>query len=77
MSSLSCRDLRRWEDEAFRVAYRVTGEHDVAEDVRQTVFLRLMKSPRAVRHAERLAAWLRRSVVNEAINAVRRRKRRR
>jgi RNA polymerase sigma-70 factor (ECF subfamily) len=45
--------------------------------VRQTVLLRLARSPHSIRNPERIAAWLRRAVVREAIASVRKRTRRR
>jgi RNA polymerase sigma factor (sigma-70 family) len=68
--------VRRWEGFLLRVAARVTGDVNEAEEVRQTVFLRLVESPGIVRQPDRFAAWLRRAAVNEAIGAVRRRNRR-
>ncbi len=67
--------VRRWEDSTYTIAYRITGDHSAAEDVRQAVFLRLLLKSSTIRRAESLGRWLRRSVVNEAINTVRRRKR--
>lgn len=68
--------VRRWEGFLLRVAARVTGDVNEAEEVRQAVFLRLLQSPGAVRQPDRFEAWLRRAGVNEAIGAVRRRHRR-
>jgi len=68
--------VRRWEGFVLRVAARVTGDMNEAEEVRQSVFLRFLESPKAVRRADRFAAWLRRMTVNEAITSVRRRIRR-
>ncbi len=68
--------VRRWEGFLLRVAARVTGDVGEAEEVRQAVFLRLLRSPGAVRQPDRFAAWLRRAGVNEAIGTVRRRGRR-
>jgi RNA polymerase sigma-70 factor (ECF subfamily) len=68
--------VRRWEGFLLRVAARVTGDVNEAEEVRQAVFLRLVESPGIVRQPDRFAAWLRRAAVNEAIGAVRRRDRR-
>lgn len=68
--------VRRWEGFVLRVGARVTGDLGEAEEVRQTVFLRLLEAPGVVRQPEHFAAWLRRATVNEAIGAVRRRTRR-
>ena len=67
--------VRRWEADIFRIAYRITGDHATAEDVRQTIFLRLLENPALVRRVRTLAPWLRRAAVNEAINAIRGRRR--
>ncbi|MEJ7637190.1 MAG: sigma-70 family RNA polymerase sigma factor [Singulisphaera sp.] len=68
--------VRRWEGFLFRVAARITGDLAEAEEVRQTVFLRMLESPGSLRSPERFAAWARRAAVNESIGAVRRRRRR-
>ena len=68
--------VRRWEASAFRIAFRVLGDGGEAEEVRQEVFLTLLRAPGAVRHPERFASWLHASIVNGALTAARRRKRR-
>ncbi len=67
--------VRRWEEPAYRIACRVTRCHAAAEDVRQTVFLRLLEKPRSIRSPARFAVWLRRAIVNESINVARRARR--
>ncbi|MEW4569733.1 sigma-70 family RNA polymerase sigma factor [Tautonia sp. JC769] len=69
--------VRRWEAPAFRIAFRVLGDRAEAEEVRQDVFLTLLRAPGSVRHPERFAGWLRASVVNRALSAARRSGRRR
>ena len=69
--------VRRWEHSLLKVAARITGDADEAEEVRQIVLLRLARSPHSIRNPERIAAWLRRAVVHEAIASVRKRTRRR
>lgn len=64
--------LRRWDEPGYRIACRVTRCHAAAEDVRQTVFLRLWEKPRSIRSPERFGVWFRRAIVNEAINVARR-----
>jgi RNA polymerase sigma-70 factor (ECF subfamily) len=66
--------VRRWESALGRIAYRVTGDAATAEDVRQTVFLRLLESHDGMRRPDQVAAWLRRCAVNVAITELRRRK---
>lgn len=61
--------------DVFKAAYRVTGSESDAEDVVQTVFLRLL----ANRHAGRVrrdeaGAYLRRAATNAALDSLRRKK---
>lgn len=61
--------------DVFKTAFRVTGSESDAEDVVQTVFLRLL----ANRHAGRVrrdeaGAYLRRAATNAALDSLRRRK---
>ena len=61
--------------DVFKTAFRVTGSESDAEDVVQTVFLRLL----ANRHAGRVrrdeaGAYLRRAATNAALDALRRRR---
>lgn len=58
----------------FAAAYRVTGRAADAEDVLQTVFLRLARRPERLDEAG-AAAYLRRAAVNAAIDLVRGRRR--
>jgi len=57
----------------FRAAYRVTGNSSDAEDVLQTVFLRLLRLEQTpeIRH---LRAYLHRAAVNAALDLLRTRK---
>jgi RNA polymerase sigma-70 factor (ECF subfamily) len=52
----------------FRAAYRVTGNAGDAEDVLQTVFLRLLRRPAEAAMVENLAGYLRRAAVNAALD---------
>jgi RNA polymerase sigma-70 factor (ECF subfamily) len=63
----------RWEGTLGRIAYRITGDAAIAEDVRQTVFLRLLESHNGLHKPDQVAGWLRRCAVNVAITEVRRR----
>jgi RNA polymerase sigma-70 factor (ECF subfamily) len=59
----------------YRTAYRVTGNGTDAEDVLQTVFLRLVRAfPSSVVDGG-WAAYLRRAAVNTSLDILRRRKR--
>ncbi|MFN0164970.1 MAG: RNA polymerase sigma factor [Bryobacteraceae bacterium] len=52
----------------YRAAFRVTGNHQDAEDVLQTVFLRLLRRTASMENPE---SYLRRAAVNSAIDLVR------
>lgn len=60
---------------AFRAAYRVTGNTTDAEDVVQTVFVRLLKRPDAIRVNDTAGSFLHRAAVNAGLDLLRRRKR--
>jgi len=55
----------------FRAAYRVTGNADDAEDVLQTVFLRMLKRDPGAEPVGNMASFLHRSAVNAALDLVR------
>ena len=57
----------------FRAALRVTGSPADAEDVLQTVFLRVLSSGGQHEAAGRPAAYFRRAAVNAAVDLLRRR----
>src|SRR5262245_6117334 len=57
----------------FRAALRVTGRPADAEDVLQTVFLRVLSGSEQDAAAERPAAYFRRAAVNAAVDLLRRR----
>src|SRR4051812_5405833 len=55
----------------FRAAYRVTGNANDAEDVLQTVFLRMLKREPDAEPVANMASFLHRSAVNAALDLVR------
>ena len=55
----------------FRAAYRVTGNAGDAEDVMQTVFLRMMKRDQAAEPVGNMTSFLHRAAVNAALDLVR------
>ena len=57
----------------FRAALRVTGNPADAEDVLQTVFLRVLSRSEGDDAARRPAAYFRRAAVNAAVDVLRRR----
>jgi RNA polymerase sigma-70 factor, ECF subfamily len=65
--------VQLWEHRLLTIAYRVVGNLHDAEEVRQTVLLKLAQSPNRLHDPSRFAGWLRRCVVNEAITCLRHR----
>ena len=74
-ADLSATDLERIFREnhamVFRAAYRVTGNADDAEDVLQTVFLRMLKRDPGAEPVGNMASFLHRAAVNAALDLVR------
>jgi RNA polymerase sigma-70 factor (ECF subfamily) len=58
----------------FRAAYRITGNATDAEDVLQTVFLRLMGRDESAPPLENCESYLRRAAINAALDVVRARR---
>ena len=58
----------------FRAAYRITGNLTDAEDVLQTVFLRLVGRDGATPQVEHSERYLRRAAINAALDVVRARR---
>jgi RNA polymerase sigma-70 factor, ECF subfamily len=57
----------------YRVAWRMLGGRDGAEDVAQEAFLRLWRNPRQVRDGKALKSWLMRVASNLVVDGYRRR----
>jgi len=55
----------------FRAAYRIAGNPDDAEDVLQTVFVRMMKREPGAEPVGNMASFLHRAAVNAALDLVR------
>ncbi|HUP03841.1 MAG TPA: sigma-70 family RNA polymerase sigma factor [Bryobacteraceae bacterium] len=55
----------------FRAAYRITGNADDAEDVLQTVFLRMLRREAGAEPVDHMPSFLRRAAVNAALDLVR------
>ena len=66
--------VEQWQEPLLRVAYRIVGRVDEAEEIRQTVLLRILESPHWLPEPGRFGAWIRRCAINEAIARARRRK---
>ncbi|MBD0372789.1 MAG: sigma-70 family RNA polymerase sigma factor [Pyrinomonadaceae bacterium] len=58
-------------EHVFRTAYRITGSASDAEDVLQTVFLRLIKSSEGIDQAESPKGYLLRAAVNASLDLMR------
>lgn len=67
---------RRHCEQVFSAAYRITGDPMDAEDVLQTVFLRLMRRRSQPDLSHTAPAYLHRAAVNAALDTLRRRRRR-
>lgn len=70
-----CRFVRRWEAPMYRIAFRIVRQSSDAEEVRQTILLRMLQCPEVLPQAKRIGAWIRRCVVNESISLLRKRRR--
>lgn len=55
----------------FRTAYRITGNAGDAEDVLQTVFLRMLRRSRNADPLENTESYLRRAAINAALDVIR------
>jgi RNA polymerase sigma-70 factor (ECF subfamily) len=58
-------------DRVFRTAHRITGSPADAEDVLQTIFLRLVKSPEGYDLSENPEAYLSRAAINASLDLMR------
>lgn len=61
----------------YRTAYGISGSHEDAEDVLQTIFLTLVRREVPQDFARNPGAYLHRSAVNYSLNAIRSRQRQR
>src|SRR5882672_10638645 len=64
--------VERKRERVFWIAYHVVGDHELARDVAQEVFLRLFRVMRRFRSGGRFDAWLYRITLHLAIDAARR-----
>ena len=58
----------------YNVGYRITGNEEDAEDVLQEAFVSAFKNLESYRGDATFGAWLKRIVVNKAINVIKKRK---
>lgn len=59
----------------FNTALRITGEHSDAEDVLQEAFVSAFQNLNSYREDASFGAWLKRIVINKALNQVQKSKR--
>ncbi len=62
-------------DRVYRLAYRITGDPDVAQDCAQDTFIRAFQRLGTFRGDSKLGTWLGAIAISTALNAVRSRKR--
>ena len=67
--------VQRWEQSLLTIAYRIVGQPADAEEVRQTVLLKILREDN-FEAIVNLPGWIRRITVNESIDFLRRRDRR-
>ncbi len=67
--------FRAHSDRVFRTAHRITGSAEDAEDVLQTVFLRLVKSEEGYDLSDNAEAYLSRAAINASLDLLRSRTR--
>lgn len=67
--------VRTYEQPMLRTAYRIVGQQADAEEVRQTVLLKIWQSPDKIPAAQPFDYWIRRCVINESIEVLRRKER--
>ncbi|HLY16552.1 MAG TPA: sigma-70 family RNA polymerase sigma factor [Bryobacteraceae bacterium] len=63
--------FREHHSTVFRTAYRITGNAGDAEDVLQTVFMRLLRRPPDAQAVGNMDSYLRRAAVNAALDLIR------
>src|SRR5262245_16203391 len=79
------KELRPWSSEveevfrthytnAFRAAYRITGSHSDAEDVLQTLFLRLLRRGQTEESVSNLGGYVYRAAINASLDVLRSRR---
>lgn len=64
----------RYSPDAIRLAYILTGDRDLAEDLVQDAFVKVARRLGHLRHPDAFGAYLRRTVVNLSHNHFRRRR---
>lgn len=67
--------VEKWERRVLNTIYRITGDLESAQDVRQEVFLKIYQSAKHYRPKGQFETWLYRIIINCSINELKRRKR--
>jgi RNA polymerase sigma-70 factor (ECF subfamily) len=65
--------VERHQARVYSIAFRITGDSGVAEEVAQDVFLELHRNLRRLESEHHVSAWLRRVACHRATDALRRR----
>lgn len=63
--------LAAWRDPAFRLALKIMGSRESAEDVTQEALIRMFEARQQIRSGPERTAWMRRIVTRCALNALR------
>lgn len=66
--------IERWQESVYRIAWRVLGNPNDAEEVRQTVLLRFLERPDSLPDPKRFGGWIRQCTVNAAVSLIRSRR---
>ena len=69
--------VRRWEHQLFNLIYKIIGDFEASEDIRQEVLLRVYQAARRYRPQSQFKTWLYRIAINCSINELKKRERRR
>ena len=64
--------IARFQKPVFRVAYRVLGDQDEANDVAQTTFLKVFENIARFDPSHKLFSWIYRIAINEALDQLQR-----
>jgi RNA polymerase sigma-70 factor (ECF subfamily) len=66
--------MRRYGSKMVNLAYRITGDRELAEDIGQETFLRAYRSAARYREISKFSTWLHTIAINLCRNELRRRK---
>src|SRR5437867_1553990 len=66
--------VRRYQERVYRIARRMIGAHEEADDIVQDVFVRVYEGLKKFRRDANFYTWLYRITVNVSLNALRKKK---